>query len=507
MRVSDAVRVDHEFRHWQKAKNLLKTIDSRLNWYSKHMPDRLTPLHRNRVEEIWADIEEEIASTKLVWKINRYLSRRPLLHLPTSEILNYIYEGLPPPKQANLTDMEQALSQLLKEQYWQAQKDAHYFGLMCEVAMRAKQGWFIVFNTLTVAPGTYVKVFSKDNRSYRTYLREIDRAIATASYGSIRAAQGKLYHLYFGAIESGSLRGRLHIHSLHLCRHIPSDWADPNYGQALPSAWNIARLRRYWPHGRADCRPGRYSPDDAYGRKGWRWPLDYKTGQPYQVRSPLALANYISKYITKGYDSCQRKKYLWRVRKSHNLGRALMDEIAARLSISTLLILATSDAIKAKINNTPIPSTLLRLACLRSLKNRNFQDTTNLSHYRDLTTLAKLTTSRLSPLHALRASIQTITTNSQLSMQYLAMLGLTSEAAFNAAAEDLRNSVWQADQDYFPPAVRTWGTASSRDDIIIRTKPNENATGGPQTGNRRPDKAARQSAQNVSRAPATTDQD
>lgn len=483
MRVSDAIRVDKDFRYWQKAKTLLQTIDYRMQWYMRAMPERVTPLHISRALEISMHMDRELQATKPLCEINRYLSRRPILTLPVDEILAWTFSGLPPPKKADLSVMDEAIASLLKRQYWAAQKQMHYFGLMCEIAYRHHHGWFIILNTLTVREGEYVQVFQSGSKAFLHYIRKIDRYFAQHLYGSIRNARGQLFHQYFACTEAGSEKSRLHIHCVHLVKHLPSEITDPNYGRTQPTEWVITRLRRFWRHGRSDPRTCRSSPNDAYGKLGWRWPLDSKTHEPYRLRSPLAIATYISKYIQKGYESCLRKNRMWRVKKSHNLGRALIDEITARLSTSTLLILSSTETIRAKLNGCLIPSTSLRLSCLRSLKNRNFQDTPILSGFDNLAQLAKRTNTRLSPLLSSRASIQTILENNQQSMQYLSIFGINNEASFEAAANDLRDSVWQSQQTYFPAGIKSYGAGSSRDDILIRTQPAKNTTDSRQPRN------------------------
>lgn len=462
MRTSDAVKVDHEYRHWRKAASLRASIDARHNWYRKHYPDRLSTLHEHRIAEMAALLDRELAAETLVWEINTYLSRQPVLTVPTNQIMDYIFTGLPPPKKAYLTDMEYHLTKLMAQRYWQAMAKQHYFALMCEIAYRSKQGWYFIFNTLTVSPENYTNAFTRNSPFFRTYIRKVDRETAIATYGSVRRASRLHYHTYFACTEQGSQNGRLHLHVLHCLQRLPNKATDPNFGRAQPTERCLRLFLNYWTAGRSEPRMVRYSPNDAYGLAGYRWPLE--KGEPLKTKSPLAVANYISKYIEQGYDTCLRRKLQWRVKKSHNLGHPLLNEMLEQLSTSTLWVLVSLETLNLKLNNTPIPLPLLRHLALKILQNR--QSSTN--HKCSFAAIAKRTTPRLSPLHSLRASTKTILASSQASSQFLSTLGLGTEASYEAALNELRTQLRLINTKYFTTNIGLIGTASSSHTVYTR---------------------------------------
>lgn len=187
-----------------------------------------------------------------------------------------------------------------------------------------------------------------------------------------------------------------------------------------------------------------------------------------KIQSPLALANYLSKYINKGYNSCQRAKLLWRVRKSHKLGQEILLEMLEPLSTSTLLILTNADNLKMKLNNQRIPQNLIRRTSLTILQNR--QSTTSLNGFSSITDLAKTCMPRLSPLHYSRASTQTIQQNNQQSMQYLSTIGCDTEDTFNAAWDEIYEQRRKIDLKYFPRNNGVYGKGSTRDTVLAGQK-------------------------------------
>lgn len=459
MRITDAIKVDHQFRHYRKAQTTLQTLRSRMQWYQKHMPDAITPTHERRLADLVAALQREIASENLVWEINTSLSRRPILTLPTATITAYCFHNLPEPGPAQPSPLEQSMVELMNMRVRTLAAQQHKFLLMCEIAYRAKHNWFMIFNTLTVAPGEYYAVFSKTSKAFKNYIRNVDRA-----YQNATTPTRPDLPTHFAVTEEGAQNGRLHIHALHFTPRLPTDSQDPNTGKLRPTERTLPCLRRYWKHGRSEPIMVRYSPLDAFGAAGYRWPLDWKTQAPQVIKSPLALANYLSKYITKGYNSCQRSKLLWRVKKSHALGQPLLYELMDHLSTNSLLIMTTADNLRTKLNNQTIPQNLLRLTALRLLRNR--LSTTPFNEYTTVTQIAKLSTPRLSPLHYSRASIQTIQESSRASLSSLSTLGLNNEDTFKTAWLELQQASNAINAKYFPRTSGTYGTASSRDHIF-----------------------------------------
>lgn len=396
-----------------------------------------------------------------------------LLRMPSQRIMDYVFDNLPPPRKAQLSDLENHMATLMTKRYHQAMAKQHYFALMCEIAYRAKQGWYFVFNTLTVKPEYYSHAFSHDSPFFRAYIQKVNRAAGKSACGSIRKSKEIDFHSYLGCTEQGSQNGRLHLHVLHCFKTLPDGCTDPNYGKAEPKERCLYYFHGLWSAGRSEARMVRYSPNDAYGLSGFRWPVE--KGEPLKVKSPLAVANYISKYIEQGYDTCLRRKLQWRVKKSHKLGHGLLNEMLEPLSTSTLWVIVSLDALNLKLNNTPIPLPLMRHLSLKILQGRLSSQSTSVST--TLTTLAKRTMPRLSPLHCLRASTKTILESSRASSQFLSTLGLNETVTYEAALDELRTQLRIINRKYFLSNIGIVGSASASHTVYKRPQHIANEAG------------------------------
>ena len=103
-----------------------------------------------------------------------------------------------------------------------------------ELSRANKEGWAVVFNTLTVEPEYYDDVFRTGSNLWRNYIRTIDRAVAKSIFGSYRQRDGSDYFNYCAIVEHGSDTGRLHIHCIMSMRKLPKGCLDPNIGLAVP---------------------------------------------------------------------------------------------------------------------------------------------------------------------------------------------------------------------------------------------------------------------------------
>lgn len=519
MRISDAVIVDREFRYYRKAQTLITRIQDRMSWYLKNNPSDVRPLNLERADRITKALEDEIAGDQLKWikspaLIDTYLFPRgpkrrrtehgrarreplggpaertgaersragmgaggqsprmegpakredaiPLLYLEVGQILDYIFEGLPPPRPAQMSDLELAIIKRMTDRNHVIAANRIKFLIACEIAYRHKQGWYMIFNTLTVAPEHLYEVFRPGSTAFKNYVRRFNRYTTEGD----SSGHGKgTPNTYAAVTEEGGENGRLHIHVLHFFPSLPSEVGDPNIGKIQPTERCIPSFCEFWPYGRSEPRMVRYHPRDAWGRKDFRWPIDTKTGMPLVVRSPLALASYCSKYITKGYASCQRSRLLWRVKKTQNLGIPLVRELVEQLSTSTLLLLASTDSLKAKLNNSRVPSFIMRIQSLKTLQSR--RSTKHLKSI-DLTQMAKQCLPRLSPLHYSRASIETILEYNQQSSQFLETYGLNTLDTFKEAWKELYTEIKRINDEYFPVTLTKPGAGSVRDFVAQR---------------------------------------
>jgi len=216
--------------------------------------------------------------------------------------------------------------------------------LMCEALVREKQGWFMVFNTLSVQGHKLGEVFNESSTAWTDYIRAIHRAVGISIYGSWRTAlqsskrryinlsdnpiymEDTAFHSYIACVERGGLHGRLHIHVLHFMKKLPKGCYDPNLHKDKDyTNREIHALKKYWKFGFSSPIAVRLGQNDAYSKLYWKYPQKFdpltKTYQPLKSGSSIKIVKYIVKYIAKSYNNPTYKGGLsWRTKMSRNLG-------------------------------------------------------------------------------------------------------------------------------------------------------------------------------------------
>ena len=100
---------------------------------------------------------------------------------------------------------------------------------------------------------------------------------------------------------------------------------------------------------------------DAFSRLGWSWPLD-KSGQPRKPSAPLALARYLSKYMSKETGVC-------RCRMSQNYGlKGLMSEFETMTLPELFTMHEDASRMKLIYHQAPIPTSLQKILAHRAMK-------------------------------------------------------------------------------------------------------------------------------------------
>lgn len=223
-----------------------------------------------------------------------------------------------------------------------------------------RDGWYVVFDTLTYDPSRY------DDEKFRIevfkWLKMLRQRVGVACYGSDAAIKGHYssdffrYCLVFEQHKSG----RLHAHAIYFMRSLPAgtSYADPNEK-------NRSRPNRLQPVGFPRPSFGfsnpiavRFDGRDVWARLGWSWPLD-RTGVPRAPSSPVALARYLTKYISK-------ERGVARCRMSQNFGILSLTKRLKTLQIPELTQLQTSRQ-KFNYHTMVIPKSLLRQMTRRTL--------------------------------------------------------------------------------------------------------------------------------------------
>src|SRR5262245_23030168 len=153
--------------------------------------------------------------------------------------------------------------------------------LMNAMRQAHADGWFIVFDTLTLADDRS-EAFHDNPNALRDYFRDIGRMVLAAEGRKANDSHADCYQ-YFGVPEYGTANGRLHFHAVHFMRTLPTGSVDPNCGRRVRNRRQLNSLQNTWPYGYSMPIAVRYT-QDAFSRSGWLWPVDAK-GEPLKATS------------------------------------------------------------------------------------------------------------------------------------------------------------------------------------------------------------------------------
>jgi len=271
---------------------------------------------------------------------------------------------------------------LVAKQARKASNGQAMFRLVCEAFEKRHQGWYPIFNTLTVAPEHLDKVFEKGSRCWRNHIRKVKRAVQIEVYGSVREAQNQPEVLtYFACVERGSETGRLHIHCLMWLKALPAGWRDPNsrfsYTSTHPPApalREIQELKEYWNYGFSSPIAVRTSADDPYSKLGWRFPVardelgNYSAIKTSDIR---AICYYVVKYLVKDQDlDLSGGKKLWRLRQTRNHGLNQLKAILNKLTQTQILQLMRLNRIPIQMFDRWIPTRLIKRLMVKVMLSR-----------------------------------------------------------------------------------------------------------------------------------------
>src|SRR5205807_810390 len=105
--------------------------------------------------------------------------------------------------------------------------------LMNAMRQAHADGWFIVFDTLTLADDR-LEAFYDNPNALRDYFRDIGRMVLAAEGRKANDSHADCYQ-YFCVPEYGTPNGRLHFHAVHFMRTLPTCTAHPNCARRSPS--------------------------------------------------------------------------------------------------------------------------------------------------------------------------------------------------------------------------------------------------------------------------------
>ncbi|CAI7580691.1 unnamed protein product, partial [Penicillium glandicola] len=169
--------------------------------------------HRPEGDEKWF-LENEKTVTQFCRKL---AAERPLKDI--RDEYNY-------PKKKGIKD---ECSRLLEASTMKSRRGFAIQRLMNAMRQAHADGWFIVFDTLTLADDR-LEAFYDNPNALRDYFRDIGRMVLAAEGRKANDSHADCYQ-YFCVPEYGTANGRLHFHAVHFMRTLPTGSVDPNFGR------------------------------------------------------------------------------------------------------------------------------------------------------------------------------------------------------------------------------------------------------------------------------------
>lgn len=240
--------------------------------------------------------------------------------------------------------------------------------------------WYPMFGTYTVDPKNLPEgcltrdALWKDTPAWDRFVKKMKTEIAEeCGYGRKPAKwpKGESFFKYFAIIEHGASGDHPHVHTIWLCKQIPSKWkVDPNQNSTNQNEIDIRAASALWPHGIQRTTMALFIIGSWF-TKNWRIPLDRETKKPKKIGDAGAVSHYISKYLTKG----ETKKWKHRVKATKNFGVVdLMSKLKMEKSLSILLTLTRRPKeykVSMKLQEaTSCPSSLTREKSKKELLKR-----------------------------------------------------------------------------------------------------------------------------------------
>src|SRR5947209_3621295 len=136
-------------------------------------------------------------------------------------------------------------------------------------------GWFIVFDTLTLADDR-LEAFYNNPNALRDYFRDIGRMVLAAEGRKANDSHADCYQ-YFCVPESGTANGRLHFHAVHFMRTLPTGSVDPNFGRRVRNRRRLIALKYTWTSGHSHTI-GRPYPQTSFSQASSTQPEQPREG-------------------------------------------------------------------------------------------------------------------------------------------------------------------------------------------------------------------------------------
>src|SRR5947199_177340 len=147
------------------------------------------------------------------------------------------------PKKKGIKD---ECSRLLEASTMKSRRGFAIQRLMNAMRQAHADGWFIVFDTLTL-PDDRLEAFYDNPNALRDYFRDIGRMVLAAEGRKANDSHADCYQ-YFCVPEYGTANGRLHFHAVHFMRTLPTGSVDPNFGRRVRNRRQLNSLQNTWPY-------------------------------------------------------------------------------------------------------------------------------------------------------------------------------------------------------------------------------------------------------------------
>lgn len=237
--------------------------------------------------------------------------------------------------------------------------------LTAELYQRHNEGWYTVFNTLTVSPECYTTIFPGGNLSDTVYFKRYIQSLKRLATRVTGLPDNQCFR-YWTCGEI-SPNGRLHFHQILMFKDIPDSWkVDPNNRCNGGNKREIDALKPYWKFGFSSPCAIRTGVNDVYSRLGWSLPCNPKTGK-IACMSLERVVNYVTGYLTKNIGGNKQWKIQIRIRKSQSLGKDFLQRMVNQLAPYTKNL----PQLTRTLNHLLTPSCSLTIQTLKRLIRQN----------------------------------------------------------------------------------------------------------------------------------------
>src|SRR5207237_785627 len=142
--------------------------------------------------------------------------------------------------------------------------------LMNAMRQAHADGWFIVFDTLTLADDR-LEAFYDNPNALRDYFRDIGRMVLAAEGRKANDSHADCYQ-YFCVHESGTPNVLFYFHSVYFLRLPSTVTVHPHFDRRVRNPLQLNSLQNTWHYGYSMPIAVRYT-QAAFSRSGWLWPV------------------------------------------------------------------------------------------------------------------------------------------------------------------------------------------------------------------------------------------